>query len=178
MIEPAPVRGDLVKGEKSLPHSERIAQIRPGSVEFIVTESAAGQGAMRKHPLRGTLRLLKIVGVATRRVKIRERRYHPAVLARVEMFVNARNALCPAACVVQLEVVSTMLAFDQIRILAYIECSIRTGEKRQHIVVDSPCDAQIRVVLELRICERINAHDLRLNRDQLLEVRLVPITTG
>ena len=81
------------------------------------------------------------------------------------MFVDPRNSQLSPPGVVQLKVLSAMLPFDQVSILAYVECAVRAGQKALEIAMDALRHSKILAIFELCIRQRIGPHHLRLNRD-------------
>src|SRR6185437_14748207 len=132
-VEVIAVSGVLVEREEGLTHGKRVAEIRACGIGVVMTEAAAGEVAVDDDPLRGTLCFGECGLVAAGRVEIAERGDHPSVLARVNMLVDARNALCAASGVVELEVGFVVLTVVDVRILRDEEDSGGSiGEERMH----------------------------------------------
>src|SRR6185295_7695566 len=96
-LEPDSFGRRLVQRERRLSHRERVAEIGPAGVGFAVAESASFDPAtldraMRDDPLRRASRLGERALFPGPRVQAREPADRPAVLARVHVLVDPRDA--------------------------------------------------------------------------------------
>ena len=115
--EVAAVSGDVVEGKEGLAHGEGVGEVGAGGVGVVVAEAAAGKGAVVDDPAGGALGFGEGRGVAADGVELREGGDEPAVLAGVDVFVDAGDALGPAAFVVEFEVGFVVFAVADVCVL-------------------------------------------------------------
>jgi len=133
---------------------------------------------MRDYPVGRPLRVLQGFLVTAYRIEICQRGDHPSVLAGIEVFVYPGDSELSACRIVELEVLSAVLSFDQICVLTDVERSVRAGEEALDVALNILRYIEIFVVFELRIGECVDPHDLCLDVDQLFKVGLVPVSAG
>src|ERR1700677_5089381 len=100
-----------------------------------MAKPTARQRSVRNHPLRRPHRVRKVFLVSAYGIQVSQRGNHPSVFTSVQVFVDSWNSQLSPPRVVQLKVLSAMLSFDQISILAYVECAVRAGQKALKIAM-------------------------------------------
>ena len=177
-VEPLALLGELVQGEKCAAHGERVAEIRPGGIALVVPEAAPVQTAVGDYPLCCALRLGTRSGGAGDRGELGERGDDPAVLAGIDVGVDARHAAGAAAGIVECKEIAAVFAGDEVGVLRGVDDPVGAGEKRAEIAMDGPGAGEVGGITPLGVGQRVEAEVLRLHLHDLLEVWLVPIAAG
>ena len=92
----------------------------------------------------------------------------------IDVLIHSRNAQFSTVCIVQFEIFASMLAGDEISILADVDDTIRAGQKLSHIRVNPFSRFQINRILPQVIRLAINTDVLRLELHDLFEVGMDP----
>ena len=173
--EPHALGRHHVKRQKRPPHFQRIRKIRPSRVRLIMAETAPRQRPVRDHPLRCPPRIRESPWIPACPVKRSQPRDRQSVLPRINMLVHPRHSLLASRRIVQREILLPLLSRLQIRILARIKRPLRRGEKP---LQEAPDFFRLREPFWLvprRCRQREDSHVLRLERHDLLVVRMIPI---